>query len=247
MPRRLALFACCLAQPAAAQIFTFADHTTAYVIEAGALRSFQQDLQGYRQSNATDGWNATGFTARAEAWLQKPDSWNYGLVLQPLQLRYSGIIQSQLNARGASFSPGTAATLDYEFPSLRATINYDLWPGEATEARIGASLVARYASVRLTAPGSRLTETDVVAFPLLNLGFATPIAGGWSAVATADLFPASRGQGFYDVFAGLRYKTEGRRAFEFGGRGIWGGYLPDTPNELGNRIVFGGLVARFIF
>lgn len=248
-PRRLAFAALATlpANPAAAQFLDVSNHRAAYVLEAGALHSFNQDLQGYRQSNATSGWDTTTLTARAEAWLQKPDSWNYGLTFQPLVLRYSGIIQSQINARGKSFSPGTAAELDYVFPSVRATVNYDVWPGEATEARIGVTLAARYIDIRLSSPGNTLKESGTAVFPLLNLAFSTPLAGPWGVTAQADFFPADRGQGFYDVFGGLRYAGGGTRALEVGARAIWGGFVPETPNNLGNRTTFAGLVARFIF
>lgn len=248
--RRLAfaLLLIILARDAGASGFLdLSGHRLDLVAEGGVLWTPTMDIHGYRQSNATRNWNTVAPTVRLEAWLTRPDALAIGIVLQPQFLSYEDTIRNPLTYRGRNFRAGEPGKLDYRYNSARLTANYDVWAGEATELRIGASLLFRYAEVELSSPSARFTRTDFVVAPLLNLAASTRLTEGFSLVARADLFPAARNAGFYDIFAGLRADLDGGRAIEFGSRTFFGGYLPEKENDFGNRVVFQGIVGRFVF
>lgn len=234
---------------AAAQgVFDLSGHRWSFVAEGGVLATPTIDVQGYRQSNATAGWSTTAATFRAEAWLTRPDALNIGIVLQPLDLSFRGITDSRLTARGQDIPAGEPGKLRYRFSSVRLSANYDFWPGEAAELRVGVTLIARYVDIELTAPSGRVSRSNALAVPLLNIEGRLPFGdNGLSGVARMDAFPAPNGTGLYDIFAGVRLALDGGRALEFGGRTFYGGYLPDQPGNVGNRIFFQGAVGRVVF
>ncbi|UPY37922.1 hypothetical protein [Sediminicoccus sp. KRV36] len=234
-------------RPASAGLLDLSQHQWGFVGEAGVLWTPLMDIRGYQQSDATRGWNATSPTVRAEAWLTRPDALNLGIVAQPVVLNFRGTIQNPLAYRGQNFVAGEPGRLRYQFNSVRFTANYDVWAGEATELRLGASLIARYAEVDLSSPSARFKRTNFLVVPLLNLEVSQRLDERFRLVARADFFPATRNAGFYDIFAGVRYGLEHGRAIELGSRTLFGGYLPEKTNDFGNRIVFQGVVARFVF
>lgn len=250
-PSRLTLLATLLAlggAPASADILDLSAHRWSFVAEAGLQWQSQMDIHGYRQSNATDGWDTPAPAIRAEAWLARSDALNLGVVIQPQALAYRDILSSRLDYRGNVFLPGQAAALRYDYGSLRFTANYPLWAeGGSASLRAGASLLLRYVDLELSTPTARLRSSDLVVAPLLNLEGGVRLNEDFSVVARADLFPALRGAGFYDIFAGLRHAAGGDRAFEFGARIFLGGYLPEQANEFGNRVLWQSVVARFVF
>ena len=248
MSKAAFFFACLLfcRHVAAAGLLDLSEHKWAFVGEAGALFAPRMDIHGYIQSNTTAGWSTTSPTLRAEAWLTRPDALNLGITAQPILLNFRDTIANPLTYRGHSFVAGEPGKLRYNFSSLRLTANYDLWPGEATELRLGTSIIARYAGVELSSPSARFNRTNFLVVPLLNIEFSQRLDNSFSLVARADLFPAARNAGLYDIFAGVRYRLEGGQAIEFGSRTYFGGYLPDRANDFGNRIVFQGVVGRLV-
>lgn len=248
MPKAAILFALLLlCRPSqAAGLLDLSEHQWAFVGETGALFAPRMDIHGYNQSNATAGWSTVSPTLRAEAWLTRPDALNLGITAQPILLNFRDTIANPLTYRGRNFVAGEPGKLRYNFSSLRLTANYDVWAGEATELRLGASIIARYAGVELSSPSARFNRTNFLVVPLLNIEFSQRLDERFSLVARADLFPAARNAGLYDIFAGLRYRLEGGRAIEFGSRTFFGGYLPARVNDFGNRIVFQGVVGRLV-
>lgn len=68
------------------------------------IRNMQ--IQGCNQGNATEGWKKSGADLRVEYWSTRQNGWNYGVVLQPLNLNYSGLLTSNLNYKGQVFRVG---------------------------------------------------------------------------------------------------------------------------------------------
>ena len=252
--RRLQGLALCLAlaltlaaRPAAAGWLDLSQHEWSFVGEAGALFTPKLDTSGAHQPNATRDWDTTSATVRAEAWLKRPDALWLGIVAQPLDLTFRGHLTSNLDARGRHFEAGQPATLNFQFPSIRATANYPVWGNEWAELRLGASLIGRYAEQTLKSGDVRLKRTNTLVLPLLNVEATARLGGPWSAVLRTDLLPGENGTGVTDTFAGIRYALDGGRALELGGRTFAAGYKPDKSNDINSRVLFQSVVARFVF
>ena len=69
--------------PASAQ-----ERNSRFEIEAGLITTQNMQIQGYNQGNATEGWKKSGADLRVEYWSTRQNGWNYGVVLQPLNLNY---------------------------------------------------------------------------------------------------------------------------------------------------------------
>lgn len=229
----------------------YADRESRFEVEAGVLSTRRMDLHGFRQSNATDGWDSIEPTMRLEAWSMKPDGWNFGGVLQPIYLKYSDRLSSDWTAKGKDFRKGDEADLNYQFHSLRGTANYPVLMSLDRESylRLGISLILRYADVRFRSGGQTHHGTNLIGFPLLNVEGKAPLSKSYSLFTRSDLLPSPTGDvfldGFFDVFAGVRKALTCGSTLDVGVRLFFGGYDPDRKDDYGNRIFLHGLVVRY--
>jgi DivIVA domain-containing protein len=221
-------------------------------VEAGFLQTENMEIHGYQQGNATDGWDSTIPTARLEYWWNREDAWDYGVVLQPIFASYSGTFQNDLNAKGQFFKAGEKGTLDYQFHSLRFSANYPVLTSQhGNYLRLGGSLVARYADVRLKSATASIDDTNFIVVPLINVESDVALGSRHSLFFRTDFLPGIQGSlfldGLYDVLLAFRTPLERSRNVDFGVRLFFGGYDPDEVDEYANRIFFAGVVGRYTF
>ena len=88
---------------------TAQERTNRLEIEAGVLTTRNMEIHGYNQGSATEGWKTTSADIRVEYWSTKQNDWNYGVVFQPLNLNYSGVLTNNLNYQGQLFHAGDPA------------------------------------------------------------------------------------------------------------------------------------------
>lgn len=220
-------------------------------IELGLLQTKRNEIYGYQQENATRDWKGKIPTARFETWWLKEYGWNFGLVAQPLFVRYEAPMQANLNAKSRVFNKGEAAKLDYQFHTLRSTANYGILGDQQAYLRLGASIVARYADLNFRTASASFHDSNFLVLPLLHLESNLPLVGPLSFFSRSDFLPSPTGKllydGLFDVLFAVRYKTTLGSDFDLGLRLFFGGYDPDAANEYANKIFFYALVARYIW
>ena len=232
--------------PACAQ-----ERNSRFEIEAGVITTQNMQIQGYYQGNATEGWKKSGADLRVEYWSTRQNGWNYGVVLQPLNLNYSGVLTSNLNYKGQVFRAGDPATLRYQFPTLRFTASYPVFQQGDTGSyiRAGGSAIIRYARVELSSPSSSFSSSNLIALPTFNIETNTVIGQGYSVFTRSDFLPGIDGNvlldGLFDIFIGVRKALGDGASLDAGLRMFFGGYDPDTPDEYANRIFFNAFVVRY--
>jgi hypothetical protein len=226
--------------------------TEKFVVEAGLIATRNMDIHGFNQTNATDGWKKSAASLRLEYWRVNERDWNYGLVYQPLSLKYSDTLKSNLNAKGQVFNSGNPATLSYEFPTIRFTANKPIYYAEdGSYIRLGSSAVVRYAKVIMTSGNQSFTDTNLIAIPVVNFEALKPLGEGYSLFTTADFLPGIGGNalldGLYDIFLGVRKKLNNGNDLDVGIRLFFGGYDPKKQDDYANRIFFNSVVVRYSF
>ncbi len=234
----------------AADWFDLSSRESRFSVEAGAIRTENIEIRGFNQRNATENWSGSGPTYRLEYWLGKSQSWNFGLVFQPLSFSYSGVIQNTLTAKGQTFTAGSSAKLYYAFPSLRFTANYPIYGNDGGDyVRVGGSVITRYAHVKLTSGSIGINDTNLIFFPVLNVEMNKVLTPEWSLFTRADFLPSIDGNvfldGFFDTFVGVKRHLKSGSSIDLGVRSIFGGYDPKKQDEYANRIFYNSLVVRY--
>ena len=229
---------------------TAAERTSRFEVETGLLNTLNMEIRGFQQPNATEGWKKSAPALRLEYWLVKPDSWDYGIVYQPLSLSYAGDISGDLDAKGKHFRKGSPATLNYQFPTLRFTGNFPILKAKDGDyIRLGASLLIRYARVELRTSNLGLNDANLIVLPIPNIELRKTLGHGWSVLSRADFLPAINGStlldGLFDVFAGVRRDLKAGAGLDLGIRLFFGGYDPAKRDDYANRIFFNSVVVRY--
>ena len=229
-----------------------AEYTGRLEVEAGIISTREMSIRGYGQGDATRGWGRSAATFRLEYWRVKEDDWNYGLVLQPLALSYADTLKADFSAKGKSFLAGDAATMDYQFHTIRFSANKPFF-GESKDGslRLGGSLLARYAEVTFSGSGQGFTSNDFMVIPVFNVEATRRLGENLEFVTRSDFLPGYRGNvlldGLFDVYFGLRRKAGATSQVDAGIRLFFGGYDPRKPGDFANRIFFNSLVLRYVY
>jgi len=221
--------------------------------EAGVVQTRQFEISGFKQGNATNGWRSTDSDVRFEYWQRQNDSWNYGGVLQPLYVKYQDRVKSDLNCKGKTFSAGESAELTYQFHSLRGSANYPVvsTASGSSQIRAGYSVILRYAQLDFRGENDSFHDTNLIAFPLINIETTTAISNQFALVSRSDFLPSPDQNffldGLFDVMFGIRSKLESGAAIDAGVRLFFGGYDPKTEDDYANRIFYQAAVVRYIW
>jgi hypothetical protein len=228
------------------------ERTDHFEIEAGVVSTRNMEIKGFNQGNSTQGWSKSAPTIRLEYWRVKESDWNYGLVIQPLSIRYQDTLKSDLSVKGKSFKSGDPATLDYAFSTLRLSANKSIFQGsDESYVRAGGSAVVRYAKVALSGSGQSFSDTNWIVIPLINIEAKYPLGQGYSLFSRSDFLPAIDGNifldGLYDVYFGFRKKINQRNNLDVGIRLFFGGYDPKKAEDYANRIFFKSLIVRYTY
>lgn len=228
------------------------EYTGRLEVEAGLISTRGMKISGFEQGDATRGWGQTAATLRLEYWLVKEGDWNYGVVLQPLSVSYADTLKADFSAKGQTFNAGDAATMDYQFHTIRFSANKAFF-GESKEGslRLGGSLLARYAEVTFRGSGQGFTTNDFMVLPVFNLEATRRLGENLEFVTRSDFLPGHRGNvlldGLFDVYFGLRRKAGATSQVDAGIRLFFGGYDPRKPGDFANRIFFNSLVLRYVY
>ena len=222
-------------------------------VEAGVVKTRQFEISGYKQGNATNGWQSTDPDLRIEYWKRQKEGWNFGGVLQPLYVKYNDQVKSDLNCKGKTFSAGESAKLTYQFHSMRGSANYPVFLSSSgsSEIRAGSSLIVRYAQLDFRGENDSFHDTNLIAFPLLNLETTTVISDDLTLVSRSDFLPSPDQNffldGLFDVMLGVRFRQESGSAIDLGARLFFGGYDPKSPDDYANRIFYQAAVVRYLW
>jgi hypothetical protein len=222
-------------------------------VEAGAIQTRRFEISGYEQANATNGWKSTDPDLRLEYWLKNDSSWNFGAVLQPLVVKYKDEITSDLNYKGKRIKAGDSAELTYQFHSIRGSANFPILdaPNPLGEVRLGTSLIVRYARLDFSTEQESFRDTNLIAFPLINLETRTPVAEGLSLITRSDFLPSPDQNffldGLFDVLFAIRTRLKSGSDLDLGMRLFFGGYDPKAPEDYANRIFYQAAVVRYIW
>jgi hypothetical protein len=221
-------------------------------VEAGVLSTRDMKISGYQQGDATRGWGKSTETFRLEYWRVKEGDWNYGLVLQPLSVSYADTLKADFSAKGKNFNAGDAATMDYQFHTVRFSANKPFF-GESKDGslRLGGSLLARYAEVTFSGSGQSFTDDHFLVIPVFNVEATRRLGHDLEFVTRSDFLPGYRGNvfldGLFDVYFGLRRKVGETSRVDAGVRLFFGGYDPRRAGDYANRIFFNSLVLRYVY
>jgi len=229
-----------------------AEYTGRLEVEAGVISTREMSIRGYGQGDATRGWGRSAATFRLEYWRVKDDDWNYGLVLQPLALSYADTLKADFSAKGKSFLAGDAATMDYQFHTLRFSANRPFFRGmEGGSFRAGGTLLVRYAEVTFSGSGQSFEDSHLLVIPVFNIEATRVLDDGYELVTRSDFLPGVRGnillEGLFDVYLGVRRRTRESSQVEAGVRLFFGGYDPRRPGDYANRIFYNSLVFRYVY
>lgn len=235
--------------PSIVQAQTYVDR---FELEAGVISTQNMEIRGFNQGDATQNWSKSAPTVRFEYWRVNENDWNYGLVVQPLSIRYHDTFKNDLSVKGKSFKSGDQGTLDYQFPTLRFSANKPIFKGDdGSYVRAGGSAVVRYAKVSLSGSGQSFSDTNLIAIPLINIEASRPLGDGYSLFTRSDFLPGIGGNvfldGLYDVYFGVRKKVTQTNDLDVGIRLLFGGYDPKKADDYANKIFFNSLVLRYTF
>ncbi|MCX8505800.1 MAG: hypothetical protein ORN98_04210 [Alphaproteobacteria bacterium] len=224
-----------------------------FEIEGGLATTHYMEFHGYNQNVATKGWQKIAPTLRTEYWNVKEDGWNFGIILQPIYVRYSDRLTNTMNFNGKIYANGDKADLTYQFHTARLSANYPFYQSSDRDSYIrgGISAVLRYARIEMSTNSSYFTDKNRLILPLGNIETNIDIANGLSFFTRTDFLPGIDGNifldGLYDVFLGVRQKYPSGNKLDAGLRMFFGGYDPKKQDEYANKIFFNLFVVRYSF
>lgn len=220
-------------------------------IEGGALFSSAFELSDGKRANAAEGWKLGVLpTVRAEYWWKKDNPWKFGVVALPFYFRTNQRLTNDLTVEGKNFNAGQNIKLQYQFHNIRGTAAYRLVNKPKSEFRLGASVIVRYANIKITDQTKSVSGTNLIAFPLLFLESRTRLTDTSSLVVRGDTFPTKDiRQGLYDFLVAIEKSSQQAksRSFSVGVRAFWGGFSPRKVGDNNNEVFFIGPVLRVQF
>jgi hypothetical protein len=191
-------------------------------LEAGPVWQSRNDVQipntaeGTRFSIADLG--GTGPYAAARLYV----TWRIGerhglrLLLAPLLIKESGILDSPVKFAGETFDAGSAVDAEYKFNSWRLTYRYRFHRSARWIWWVGFTAKIRDAKIEVTQGSKSSEKTDIGFVPLLHLAGAWSVAERWWISLDLDALAGGPGRAV-DAAARLGYDLGGNW-------GLWGGY-----------------------
>ncbi len=144
------------------------------------------------------------------------------LLLAPLKVSGTAMLDAPVAFAGGTFAAGTPTDASYQFNSWRATYRYRFHAGDDWRWWIGFTAKVRDAKIRL-AQGSEVAEKPDVGFvPLLHIAGTRRLGTRWLAEFDADALAGGPGRA-EDVALKLRYQLHDRLSVAGGYRTVEGG------------------------
>ena len=222
-----------------------------FELEGGIISTQNMEIHGFNQGDATSDFKKSTADVRMEYWRREANDWDYGVVLQPLTVNYSGRLSNTLTYHGVDYQKGDQASLHYEFPTLRLTANYPMYQSQDSKdyIRLGGSTIVRYASVKLATNSHSFGDTNLLALPVFNVEANKSLGNSYSLFTRSDFLPSVNGNtfldGLFDIFVGVRTQLGSGDTVDVGVRSCFGGYDPKEKDNYANRIFFNAVVVRY--
>jgi hypothetical protein len=144
------------------------------------------------------------------------------ILLAPLSITGSGLLDAPVDFAGESFAAGVPVTATYQFNSWRATYRYRFRNGESASWWVGFTAKIRDAKIQLDQEGVVARKTDVGFVPLLHLAGSYRLGERWQLALDLDALAGGPGRA-EDVALEIRYTAGDRWRFSGGYRTVEGG------------------------
>jgi hypothetical protein len=155
-------------------------------------------------------------------------SWNvnerhgFRLLLAPLSIEDSGVLESPVDFSGEHFDAGVPTDAIYQFNSWRITYRYRFHRSDRWIWWIGFTAKIRDAKIQVDQPGTSAKETDIGFVPLLYLRGRLNFTKAWYLVLDLDALAGGPGRA-EDISLKLYYDINKRWSLSAGYRTIEGG------------------------
>lgn len=144
------------------------------------------------------------------------------LLLAPLTITDSGVLEAPVDFAGETFDAGVASDATYKFNSWRVTYRYRFHKGQRSRWWVGFTAKIRDAEIKLEQAGTSANKTDLGFVPLLHVAGEYEFAPSWRLRLDLDALAGGPGRA-EDLGLGLCYDPGGRWTLSSGYRMIEGG------------------------
>jgi hypothetical protein len=144
------------------------------------------------------------------------------LLLAPLSITDSGVLDSSVDFAGETFDADVATDATYKFNSWRVTYAYRLHTGARWRWWLGFTAKIRDAKIELNQPGRSSRKTDIGFVPLLHIRCEYRFTDRWRLRFDLDALAGGPGRA-EDLGATLYYDLSDRWGLSCGYRTVEGG------------------------
>jgi hypothetical protein len=178
---------------------------------------------------ATDYTGSRGNEGRLTAfvpvnWFWKGDELRF--VIAPFQQSGTATPSAPILYDGGVFRAGVPLNVLYKFNTYRITYDAPIFESlraDGWDLRLGGTLAARDAQIKLSQPGIERNFTNWGPVPLLHFSAAKDLGAGWHLLGEFDAFPAPGGGGLFDGSLKAAYDISPNVALTVGARYQFGG------------------------
>jgi len=158
---------------------------------------------------------------RVEAAFDLNERHGFRVVVAPLEIESTGILNSDVLFAGESFDGGVSADAAYKFSSYRFTYRYRFYKGSTWQWKIGFTGFIRDARIALQQGNTFAEDTDIGFVPLAHLRGEASLSDRWRFLFDFDGVGAPQGRAF-DIAAKLACNLSDQWQVSFGYRTIEG-------------------------
>ncbi len=159
---------------------------------------------------------------RVEAAFDVNERHGFQIVMAPLKISDTSVLEKPVQFAGESFDPDVATDATYKFSSYRFTYRYRFYNGPTWRWKIGFTGFIRDARIALQQGDTFAEDTDVGFVPLVHLRGEGRFTDRWRFLLDFEGLGASQGRAF-DIAAKLSYALSDNWELGFGYRTIEGG------------------------
>jgi hypothetical protein len=116
------------------------------------------------------------------------------LLVAPLSITASGVVNQPILFADSLFAPGVPTTASYKFNSFRLTYRWRFHHGERFTWWLGGTAKIRDAKIELKQGTTTAQKTDVGFVPLLHFAGEARLGGGWRLGFDADALAGGPGR-----------------------------------------------------
>jgi hypothetical protein len=196
-------------------------------VEAGATFTGYNDVRipsdtGTDISLATDTPPNPAFAFRVRGGYTFAERHTIMILVAPLTMRGSGILDRSVTFQGKTFAAGTRLESSYRFDSYRITYRYSFIKSESLELAAGATIKLRSADIALMSDAGYAHRSDLGVVPLLSAKVAWDFARPFGLLLDSDALVSPFGRA-EDVLVALQYHVSDTATLRLGYRVLEGG------------------------